>query len=315
MTQHTTLTVEETEEAFIARCKQEVRNVLRAAFYGRMSEEAFLAWVDALTPYRKQRGSLLMAYIAKQRAERGERRMQTIKPIETIYNGYRFRSRLEARWAVFFDTLGIKYHYEYEGFNLNKVGWYLPDFWLPDIDTWVEIKGQEPTEEEREKCKKLADFNQATCILVSGDCWPREYTLFIYRNMWNDETEEKEAYEIATDAFFSICRRCSGLWYRNEDRSSYGAFQCEPGCTSERVPVNDDPRLISAYAAARQARFEHGEHGEAPQYSSDTKVRLEQQIQRRQQQRRQQAIDRATKRKLLLQESLREYMDNHKLNS
>lgn len=26
----------------------------------------------------------------------------SIKPIETIYNGYHFRSRLEARWAVFF---------------------------------------------------------------------------------------------------------------------------------------------------------------------------------------------------------------------
>jgi hypothetical protein len=32
-----------------------------------------------------------------------------IKTIETIYNGYRFRSRLEARWAVFFDAMGIKY--------------------------------------------------------------------------------------------------------------------------------------------------------------------------------------------------------------
>lgn len=31
----------------------------------------------------------------------------TIKAIETSYAGCRFRSRLEARWAVFFDTLGI----------------------------------------------------------------------------------------------------------------------------------------------------------------------------------------------------------------
>jgi hypothetical protein len=28
-----------------------------------------------------------------------------IKAIETSYKGYRFRSRLEARWAVFFDAL------------------------------------------------------------------------------------------------------------------------------------------------------------------------------------------------------------------
>lgn len=51
-----------------------------------------------------------------------------IKPIETIYNGYRFRSRLEARWAVFFDALGVDYEYEPEGFNLPNGGRYLPDF-------------------------------------------------------------------------------------------------------------------------------------------------------------------------------------------
>ena len=29
-----------------------------------------------------------------------------IKAIPTEYKGYRFRSRLEARWAVFFDACG-----------------------------------------------------------------------------------------------------------------------------------------------------------------------------------------------------------------
>ncbi len=38
-----------------------------------------------------------------------------IKAIDTVYNGYKFRSRLEARWAVFFDAAGIKYEYEPEG--------------------------------------------------------------------------------------------------------------------------------------------------------------------------------------------------------
>jgi hypothetical protein len=40
-----------------------------------------------------------------------------IKPIETRYKGYRFRSRLEARWAVFFDTMEIPWEYEKEGFK------------------------------------------------------------------------------------------------------------------------------------------------------------------------------------------------------
>lgn len=51
-----------------------------------------------------------------------------IKPIETIYKGYRFRSRLEARWAVFFDALGVEWEYEPEGFNLPSGRKYLPDF-------------------------------------------------------------------------------------------------------------------------------------------------------------------------------------------
>jgi hypothetical protein len=73
-----------------------------------------------------------------------------VKPIETEYAGYRFRSRLEARWAVFFDTASIEYRYEPEGFVLPwslTPGWsrtktfrYLPDFWLPGLQMWAEVK-------------------------------------------------------------------------------------------------------------------------------------------------------------------------------
>ena len=55
----------------------------------------------------------------------------TIKPIETNYNGYRFRSRTEARWAVFFDALAVRYEYEPQGYRLHDGTPYLPDFWLP----------------------------------------------------------------------------------------------------------------------------------------------------------------------------------------
>ena len=37
--------------------------------------------------------------------------MRKLKPIQTEYNGYLFRSRLEARWAVFFDACGVDYNY------------------------------------------------------------------------------------------------------------------------------------------------------------------------------------------------------------
>lgn len=66
----------------------------------------------------------------------------TIKAIETKYNGFLFRSRMEARWAVFFDQMQIKYFYEHEGFDLGEHGWYLPDFYFPESGWIVEVKGE-----------------------------------------------------------------------------------------------------------------------------------------------------------------------------
>lgn len=68
--------------------------------------------------------------------------MNEIKAIETQYKGYRFRSRLEARYAVFFDALGIKWEYEPEGYQLPDGTRYLPDFWLPTFGggMFVEVK-------------------------------------------------------------------------------------------------------------------------------------------------------------------------------
>jgi hypothetical protein len=68
--------------------------------------------------------------------------MMEAKAIETIYRGYRFRSRLEARWAVFFDAVGLPFEYEKEGFVLDDGTHYLPDFWLPTLKLWLEIKGE-----------------------------------------------------------------------------------------------------------------------------------------------------------------------------
>lgn len=50
-----------------------------------------------------------------------------IQAIETTYKGYRFRSRLEARWAIFFDLVGVHWTYEVEPLNVNGKA-YLPDF-------------------------------------------------------------------------------------------------------------------------------------------------------------------------------------------
>ncbi len=67
-----------------------------------------------------------------------------IKAIETQYKGYRFRSRLEARWAVALDALGMRWRYESEGFEVAPGCRYLPDFYLPDWDIYLEVKPDLP---------------------------------------------------------------------------------------------------------------------------------------------------------------------------
>ena len=96
----------------------------------------------------------------------GMYRMQSLTPIETRYKGYRFRSRLEARWAVFFDTLGVQWEYEKEGYDLGEAGWYLPDFWLPKYHLFVEVKGGKISEGDQ---AKLDAFGARHYVVVIGD--------------------------------------------------------------------------------------------------------------------------------------------------
>lgn len=63
--------------------------------------------------------------------------MNKISAIPTRYNGVQFRSRLEARWAAFFDLVGWKW--DYEPIDLDG---YIPDFIVtdPSRQFLVEVK-------------------------------------------------------------------------------------------------------------------------------------------------------------------------------
>jgi len=107
--------------------------------------------------------------------------MKATKSIPTKYSGHTFRSRLEAKVAVFFDVLNLSWEYEPEGYDLPINGWYLPDFLLKKNeklkhDIWVECKGKEPTIEEDNKLNELAC---TTGILggffISSETFTRNY--------------------------------------------------------------------------------------------------------------------------------------------
>jgi len=87
--------------------------------------------------------------------------------IPTEYKGYRFRSRTEARWAVFLDSAGEPWEYEKQGYDLPTRK-YLPDFWLQDMNCWLEIKGEKPTAEERQLCEELGWATSRAVVIAWG---------------------------------------------------------------------------------------------------------------------------------------------------
>lgn len=86
-----------------------------------------------------------------------------IQAQETVYDGHKFRSRTEARWAVFFRHMGLCYEYE-----LENEGGVLPDFYLPDIDVYIEVKGRQYTEEGMEKERKVFRGKYAVITQKTG---------------------------------------------------------------------------------------------------------------------------------------------------
>ena len=147
-----------------------------------------------------------------------------IKAIETSYKGYRFRSRLEARWAIVFDALGIKWEYEKEGYDLGNKGWYLPDFSIitsEDLYWFCEVKGDLDDKNGIEKSRFLDNHSpdpyMGVIMLTSLD--------FAYKKFSKD-----------------------GFDFNN-------AF-----VTSQMLDVSISS-FNKAIKRARSARFEHGEKG------------------------------------------------------
>jgi hypothetical protein len=155
-----------------------------------------------------------------------------MKPIETRYQGCRFRSRLEARWAVFFDALKIEWQYEAEGFVLEDGTRYLPDFFLPKFDQglWVEVK---PTNENFEKAYEFARSG-GRILLADGTPMCKQYTVL--------DGAEVEANNCFYDKYISGT-------HREEHRMFWS-------CGSDEEQARWNPDVARAVEAARSARFE-----------------------------------------------------------
>lgn len=83
--------------------------------------------------------------------------------IETAYRNYLFRSRLEAKYAVFFDLCG--WAWSYEPMDMN--GW-IPDFAIGEWPTLVEVKPFFHTDQWDETVRKIVDSGCREPVLLLG---------------------------------------------------------------------------------------------------------------------------------------------------
>lgn len=217
---------------------------------------------------------------------------EPIKPIETHYAGCRFRSRLEARWAVFFDALNIRWEYEPQGYVVNGRG-YLPDFLLPDLKTSVEVKG----DPERLDLKLLADVLSGSrdwlFTLILGpipdmdimkvpahallspafDVRGEPKTVEIINDFGRAlqkvaDPDDRAAIERMVNAHWPIPVLLShAVFIANGPNVTLLSLSLPFASKAEVLnpttmwPILPIPKVQDAYRAARSARFEHGEHG------------------------------------------------------
>lgn len=120
-----------------------------------------------------------MASVLGTDPDRGSRVTNSLKALETAWDGYRFRSRTEARWAVALDAADIPFEYEAQGYAL-PTGWYLPDFWLPSRNVWLEIKGSDPTEREVSLARELAAETKHGVLIAVGTPNPDDDSLLMF---------------------------------------------------------------------------------------------------------------------------------------
>lgn len=174
------------------------------------------------------------------------------KVIETEYAGVRFRSRLEARWAVFFDQLDVPWEYESESFRLRS-GAYMPDFRLGDFcggPVWFEVKPPDAPADHR--WFYLAEFTGRPVYVARG--MPKVIGDHIEWTSWNGILAVHDD-EFSCDGY-EFCR-CPMCFRIGIELYGNGADVCARRCCDgdEEIYTYRNPLFVTAYKVALSTRF------------------------------------------------------------
>lgn len=184
-----------------------------------------------------------------------------LTPIQTTYAGCHFRSRIEARWAVFFDHLRLQWEYEPQGYKLPS-GPYLPDFWLPTLATatrgaWFEVKPASEFLNLDRRWTELATASGHSVLVTRG--LPSHAQVMGCGTVDDHDIEEIFGLETAYDKpmfdphrRFCVCPNCGLIG------AQFGGLLDRLWCghVTDEIDGSNTPRIIAAFNAARSARFE-----------------------------------------------------------
>jgi hypothetical protein len=172
-----------------------------------------------------------------------------ISTIETAYNGVTFRSRTEARWAVFFDAAGIPWQYEPEGFEFCGER-YVPDFWLPREQTYFEVKGELPALDTLDRLYRFSSVSGERLLLaIDSPCMEAKVSFIdaiFERNDFTGQINSQWGW-LAEDR-----KDENAIWLLNDE---WGAIMISPAGGSDRYPVTYG-RFEDAYEKAKNHRFD-----------------------------------------------------------
>lgn len=195
---------------------------------------------------------------------------------QTFYNGTLFKSQLEAKWAVFFDTLNIEWVYEpcvieHTDVYTNRKLCYKPDFYLPRLGLYVEVK---PTWErliaEGGKISTLIDWGNSVLsyngLLILGqipywdyrnDMRPEFMVLSWYKGVSSRRAYFDYGYDEHNTKYFFV-RQSDDVCDIADSPSFPDPFYDEfPEKLYDLMPEKSGTDIINAFREANSARFNY----------------------------------------------------------
>jgi hypothetical protein len=176
--------------------------------------------------------------------------------ITTAVDGVTYRSRLEARTAVFMKSAGVRFVYEKCTFQdvVNVGQTYTIDLFLPAQQLWVEIKPQYPTLGEIAKCEDMARSGFRVALLY-GDTFLHPFAPPNANLVGNGGERGNDGARLNGMMWDLEGNRLPGDVVWKEDPGTKIIELVRASSTAEIRAALPTPRLLDLLKAAKDERF------------------------------------------------------------